>query len=295
MVLVSEEKVFLNGDIVPLSRALVPIDDRAVLFGDSVFETVRAYGGCPFRLWRHIERLAESCRLTQLALPLSAKEITAAVAALLADNRLDREGDARIRITVTGGPSSGPGGLERPGPTGMFITARPYQPPGEVDYGRGITLAVSGLKRNSSSPLSSVKSGNYLDSMLARQDALDRGSDDAVMLTTAGNLSEATSSNIFLARDGELMTPNVGCGFLPGVTREAVIELCGRLSMPCKPIMEGLDTLMAAHEVFLTNSMFELMPACRVGTRVLPSCPGPITKRLTAAYRDLIASETPTI
>lgn len=288
----AEEKVFLNGEMVPLSRALIPFDDRALLFGDSAFETVRAYGGYPFRLWRHIERLAESCRLLRLAVPLSAKEITAAVAALLADNRLDRDGDARIRITVTGGPSSGPRGLERPGPTGMFITARPYKPPGESDYGRGVTLAVSGLKRNSSSPLSSAKSGNYLDSMLARQDALDRGSDDAVMLTTAGNLSEATSSNIFLAKDGELMTPDVGCGFLPGVTREAVIELCGELRVPCKAIMKGLDTLLGADEVFLTNSMFELMPACRVGTRELPSCPGPITHKLTNAYRDLVARET---
>jgi branched-subunit amino acid aminotransferase/4-amino-4-deoxychorismate lyase len=286
------EKVFLNGDIMPLSRAFVPVDDRGLLFGDSAFETMRAYGGSPFRLWRHLERLGESCRMLRLELPLSTMEITAAVALVLEENGLGRGTDSRVRITVTGGAPAGPKGLERSGGATLFITARPYEPPSTGDYQKGVALAISGIKRNTSSPLSSMKSGNYLDSLFARQEALDRGDDDAVMLTSSGNLSEATSSNIFYVKDGELATPNAGLGFLPGVTREAVLEAAMHAEIPCRLVTEGPDNLLSADEAFLTNSMFELMPVRRIGTHEVLSCPGPLTRRLHAAYRDLVQSET---
>jgi branched-chain amino acid aminotransferase len=286
-----EEKVFINGELVPLSRALISVDDTAVLFGDSAFETVRGYGGFPFRLWRHLERLAESCRALRLEAPLPADRIEAAVAKLLEENNLSGGEDARIRITVTGGAAAGPKGLQRAGGAGIFITARPYRPPSPQEFRKGVSLTVSGIKRNTSSPLSSMKSGNYLDSMFARQEALDRGDDDAVMVTTAGNLSEAASSNIFYAKDGVLFTPNMGCGFLPGVTREAVIELTHELEISCSLVTEGPQNLLSSDEAFLTNSMFELMPVRRAGSHEMPHCPGPLTERLYAAYSDLVARE----
>jgi len=286
-----EEKVFINGEMVPLSQALIPVDDRAVLFGDSVFETVRGYVGFPFRLWRHRERLAESCRMLRIEMPVSADAINTTIAELLEQNNLSRDEDARIRITITGGSAAGPKGLERIGAAGIFITARPYKPPSPEEYQRGVSLAVAGIKRNTSSPLSSIKSGNYLDSLFARQESLDRGNDDAVMVTTAGNLSEATSSNIFYVKDGVLFTPNVGCGFLPGVTRETVIELTREQGIECSLVTEGPENLLSADEAFLTNSMFELMPVRRAGSHEMPSCPGPLTASLHAAYRDLVARE----
>jgi branched-subunit amino acid aminotransferase/4-amino-4-deoxychorismate lyase len=286
-----EEKVFINRELVPLSRALIPVDDRAVLFGDSAFETLRGYGGFPFKLRRHRERLAESCRMLRREVPLPAGDIEAAVADLLEQNNLNRGKDARIRITVTGGPAVGPKGLRHAGAAGIFITARPYDPPSPDEYRDGVSLAVSGIKRNSSSPLSHIKSGNYLDSLFARQEALDRGDDDAVMLTTAGNLSEATSSNIFYSKDGVLFTPNMGCGFLPGITRETVIELTHKVGIGCTLVTEGPENLLKADEAFLTNSMFELMPVRRAGSHDMPCCPGPLTERLHAAYRELVAHE----
>lgn len=146
------EKVFFDGAIVPGHEALLPVDDRAVLFGDSAFETVRTYSGFPFRLWRHIERLSESCRLLRMPVPLSAIELAAVVASLLAENGLDAGADARVRMTVTGGLSSGPKGLQRTDLPGVFITARPYRPPSPEEYQRGLSLAISGIKRNTSSP-----------------------------------------------------------------------------------------------------------------------------------------------
>ncbi len=283
----------MNGEFLDLANARLPVDDRAILFGESVFETVRAYSGRPFRLERHLSRLADAVRLFRIDIPCSAEDIIGAVYLLLEQNGLDGAGrQARVRITVTGGQSEGVKGLNKKGPAGLFILARPYEPPSEEAYRNGVTLAVSGIKRNTSSHLSSVKSGNYMDSVFARQEALDRGDDDAVMLTTAGNLSEATSSNLFMVKGGEVLTPNLGCAFLPGVTREAVLELCAQAGTPCKPVMESLETLMGADEVFLTNSMFELMPVRRVGTRVVPSCPGPVTLTLHEAYRGLVAQET---
>jgi branched-subunit amino acid aminotransferase/4-amino-4-deoxychorismate lyase len=287
----AQEKVFLNGEIVPLSAAALPIDDRSVLFGDSAFETMRAYDGTPFRLWRHLERLGESCRMLRLELPCSAMEITAAVALVLEENGLSSGTDSRVRITVTGGAPAGPKGLARSGEATLFVTARPYEPPSREDYRKGAALAISGIKRNPSSPLSSMKSGNYLYSLFARQEALDRGDDDALMLTTSGNISEATSSNIFYLKDGELATPNAGLGFLPGVTREAVLEAAMHMEVGCRLVTEGPDNLLSADEVFLTNSMFELLPVRRIGTCEVPACPGPLTVRLHAAYRDLVKAE----
>jgi branched-subunit amino acid aminotransferase/4-amino-4-deoxychorismate lyase len=285
------ERVFFNGDLVSASEARLPFDDRAVLYGDSVFETVRVYRGTPFRLWRHLERLTDACRVLRLDNPWSDMEITAAVAVVLEANGLLGT-DARVRVTLTGGPSTGPKGLARPGTPGLLVTAKPYEPPPESHYREGISLAISGIKRNTSSPASQLKTANYLDSLLARQEAFDRGAHDAVMLTTAGNLAEATSSNLFMVKDGELLTPNVGCAFLPGITREAIVEIALENEIPCREVMEGVETLMGADEVFLTNSMVEVLPVRVVGTRTVPECPGPLTARLSSLYQELVERET---
>jgi branched-subunit amino acid aminotransferase/4-amino-4-deoxychorismate lyase len=211
---------------------------------------------------------------------------------LLDENGLLGPADAYVRITLTGGPSGGPKILERPGPTGLFVTARSYEGYPELLYREGISLVISGIKRNSSSPLSSLKSSNYLDSLIARQEAIDQGADDAVMLTTAGNLAEATSSNLFIVREGNVLTPDIGCGFLPGVTREAVIELCGELAITCTPVMAGTDVLLSADEAFLTNSLMEVMPVRRIARKqVGKKCPGRVTAMLSKAYRELVARE----
>lgn len=284
------EKAITGGRLVEIADARLRVDDRAVLFGDSLFETVRAYEGIPFRMDRHTERLSAACALLRLEAPAELGKLGVLVDTLLEANRLVT-GDARIRITVSGGIAGGAGGLERDGRPCLYVTARPYEPPPAGLYERGLDLVVSGIRRNTSSPLSRLKSGNYLESLLARQEALDRGADDAIMLTTAGNLAEATSSNLFLVAGGEVLTPDMGCGFLPGVTRETVVELCLAEGIPCRHVTEGPEALSSADEVFLTNSMFELMPARRAGSRVLPSCPGPVTRKLSSLYRGLVQTE----
>lgn len=287
----AEEYAYMNGDMVPLSLAVIPVTDRAVMFGDSAFETAKAYGGKTFRLARHIERLAETCRILRMVLPLPGHEIERAVAALLERNGLESS-EAYVRITVTGGPSTGPRCLERTGPQGLYIIAHSIEPIREDDFNGGICLAISGIKRNVSSPLTGIKSGNFLDSLFANQDARDRGCDDAVMLTTGGNLAEAPFSNIFMIRDGELLTPNMGCGFLPGITREAIIEVALAEGIPVREIMENHEALMTCDESFLTSSIKEVMPVRQVGTRMMTFCPGPVTQRLREAFRETVERET---
>ncbi len=286
-----EEHAYLNGELVPLSLALIPVTDRAVMYGDSAFETLRTYSGAPFRLARHMERLESTCGMLRMRLPAEPAEIERGVLALLSKNALtDR--DAYVRVTVTGGPSNGPGGLERTGREGLFILARGIEPAGVAPPQEGVELAVSGIRRNPTSPLSGIKSGNTLESLSAFQDARDRGCDDAVMLTTAGNLAEASFSNLFMVKREELLTPDMGCGFLPGITREAVIECALDGGVPVREVTEGLQTLMDSDEAFLTSSIKEITPVRRVGTRELAPCPGPVTRRLRRSFRELVARET---
>jgi branched-chain amino acid aminotransferase len=287
-----EELTFLNGEIVAASEALIPVSDRAVLYGDSVFETLRSYSGRPFRLHKHLERLFEGCRLMRLEPPMPAAEIEVAVAELLEANGLDAKIDAYVRITITGGPTAGPKGLRRPGEAGIFIIAHPYEAPPPQDHERGISVTISGIKRNASSPLSGIKSGNGMDGMFARQEAYDRGFDDAVMLTSAGNVAEGPSWNVFMVKDSELLTPNMGCGFLPGITREAIIEVSLEQGLPVKEIMEGTDALTSCEEAFATASTIEVMPISQFGTHLMTFCPGPVTRQVMQAYRELVRRET---
>lgn len=285
------EKVFLNGKFVSSGLALIHVEDRAVIYGDSVFDTLRAYKGKPFRLEKHLDRLFEGCRVLKIEPPLEKEEISEAIMRLLQENGLANNNDARIRITITGGPSSGPKGLQRTGPMNFFITAKPYEPTLK-HHEEGIGVIISSFEKNSSSRISSMKTGSILDLMIAKHEAVSRGADDAILISTGGNISEATSSNVFMVKDGTLFTPDLGCALLPGVTREAVIELCKTLEIECKAVMAGSDMLLSCDELFLTNSMVEILPVNRIGSKTLSPIPGPVTGKIMDAYRELVASET---
>lgn len=287
------ETIFLDGDYVPAGDARIPVDDRGVLFGDGVFETVRSYEGKPFRLQKHLERMASACRTLQLKQPYLEREVAEAVYALIRDNGLE-SGNARVRITVTGGPSAGAKTLERGGAAHMFILARPYQPPLDNFYREGVSLVISEIRRNATSPLSILKSSNLLDSLIARQYAADQGADDALMLSPSGNLAEATTSNLFMVSGNNVLTPDAACGLLPGITREAIIELCADLEIPCTQVITGPKDLLSTDEVFLTNSMVEVLPVREIAGQPFGTCPGPVTRKLTTSYRNLVARETTT-
>jgi branched-chain amino acid aminotransferase len=233
-------KVWLNGRIEAAATARIDPADRGLTLGDGLYETFPARGGKPEFLAEHLDRLAEGCHL--LRLPFPQADIARAVADLLAANDL---ADAAVRLTLTRGP--GPRGLPLPPdprPT-LLIAASPLAPspkPARV-------LIARSTRRNEHSPLARCKTINALDSLLARLEAGDAGADDAVLLNTAGNVAEGTSSNLFVVLDGVAVTPPVADGALPGVRRAKL------LAEGAKERTLTVADLKRAARAFLTTSL----------------------------------------
>jgi branched-chain amino acid aminotransferase len=283
-------KVYLNGAIIDDSDALIPAGDRGVLFGDGIFETMRAYGGRLFRMERHLERMRAGCRELRISRVPADAEIAQAASELYRLNVVS--GDAYVRVTLTGGLFDGNRGLERSGDPNVFIMVKPFEGYPREFYESGMRVIVSAIRTNEGSPLSRIKSANYLDNLMARQEAKDRGADDAVMLNTSGFLAEGTSSNIFLVQHGKVATPGVECGLLPGITREAVLEICEEYGIPHETGFLDLNDFLGADEAFFSVSTGEIVPIAEVeGSSIGFKCPGPITLRLSAAYHDLVRKE----
>jgi len=203
--------------------------------------------------------------------------------------QVNKLSDARIRITISigeGGMVPDPSTCNRPT---VLILAGHYQPYPEEVYEKGFRVVVSSIRRNSGSPLSRLKSANYLESLLARQEARAAGVNEALCLNEKGFLAEASMSNIFLVTNGILRTPGQESGILPGITRETILELAPPLGINTLEDNMRLDELSQAQEAFLTNSLMEVMPLTEMdGKPVGSGTPGPLTKRLLTAYRELV-------
>lgn len=290
--------IYLNGELVRRAAAPALALDRGLLYGYGLFETMRAYSGRVFRLEAHYGRLCQGAAILAMAVPFSLPGLSGAVAAVLERNELK---DARIRLTLTpGAPPAGrqapPGPLGEPAVPGhptvvLFVRPLTEYPPSL--YRCGMSAVVSVVRRNEWSPLSRVKSLNYLDNLLAREDARKRGADEAVLLNTRGLLAEGSASNVFLARDGRLLTPAVESGALPGITRQTVLELAAAAGLEAVEAEVEPSALADAAEAFLTNSVMEVMPLTRLDGRPLGSGrPGPVTKRLQRLYREAVRRAT---
>ena len=276
--------VYLNGELVAAEQAALPALDRGLLYGYGLFETMRSYGGRVFRLAEHYRRLAAGAALLAIAVPLTLDVLEEAIDATLARNGL---AGAYVRLTLTAGPG-GDGGK-----ASVVLFARDLtEYPAEL-RGRGMAAVVSAVRRNETSPLARVKSLNYLDNLLAREEARRSGAGEALLLNTLGFVAEGAASNVFLVRDGALLTPGVEAGALPGITRQVVMDLAGEEGMAVEEANVTLPALFGAGEAFLTNSVMEVMPLVSVDGRPVGSGrPGPLTERLARQYRDLVARET---
>jgi len=278
------EIVYLNGSLIPRSQASISALDYGFLYGFGLFETMRAYGGQVFRLDSHLNRLARSAEI--LGLPIETPDLKGAVMDTIQANKLS---DARVRITVSigeGEMTPDPSTCNKPT---VLILAGHYEPYPEQVYEKGFRAIVSTIRRNSQSPLSRLKSANYLESILARQEARAAGVDEALCLNERGLLAEASMSNIFLVADGILKTPGQESGILPGITRETILELALPLGINTLEHDIRLDELFQAQEAFLTNSLIEVMPLTEVDGKAIGSGrPGSLSKRLMAAYRKMV-------
>jgi len=271
-----EQIVYLNGSLVPRSEAKISPFDFGFLYGYGLFESMRSYGGRVFRLDRHIARLKKSSETIGLNLPNV--DLEKAVYDTLKSNGLT---DARIRLTVSQGEGEAtpdPSTCENPT---VFITASNYAPVSDAAYQKGYRAVVSQIRRNSTSPLSRVKSANYLDMILARGQAKDAGADEALLLNEKGYVAEGSTSNVFIVSSGKLITPSVDSGILPGVTLAVVLELALSLGIGADIRPVELNELYEADEAFLTNSVAEIMPLVQVdGKGIGSGSVGSITSKL---------------
>ena len=281
------EIVYLNGSLIPRNQASVSVLDYGFLYGFGLFETMRAYEGKVFQLNKHLNRLARSAETLGIAFP--AIDWEGAVMDTLSANNL---GDARIRVTISigeGGMVPDPATCEKPT---VLILASPYTPYSREVYEKGFRAVISSIRRNSQSPLSRLKSANYLESMLARQEARKAGVDEAICLNEKGLLAEASMSNIFLVSDGILKTPGLESGILPGITRETVIEIASQSGIDTLEQDIKSEELFRAEEAFLTNSLMEIMPLTAINDKPIGAGkPGEITRRLIVAYKELVITE----
>ncbi|MDH4068660.1 MAG: aminotransferase class IV [Dehalococcoidia bacterium] len=286
-----DEFIYLNGQLVRGFEARLSPFDHGFLYGYGLFETMRSYNGHIFRLDSHLTRLrcsAESVGLTHSVLITDdgKQSLKAACVATLAANRLK---DARIRLTVSAGEGDmTPDPRTCPSPT-VLITARYLDPLSPEKYETGFKAAVSFLRRNSQSPLSRLKSTCYMENILARTTARAVGCDEAIFLNEQGYLAEGSATNVFLVSHGELITPCFESGVLPGITRDAVLEIARTSNIKATERWVQLNELIEAEEAFLTNSILELVPLVSVEGRIIGTGkPGKLTGDLLFAYRRLV-------
>lgn len=272
-------KIFFRDSFIPGDQGLVPVSDRGFLYGDGVFETIRVYGGNPFRALEHLGRLQEGAQVLGIPLPYPLDEIEGILYDTL---RVNHTGEGFLRVSLSRGPGERgllPRGCHAPL---LLVASSAGLPYGPEDYRRGFQgVIIQGTRRNSFSPLSRIKSFNYLDNILARREAARRGSQEGILLNTLGNLAGGTVTNLFLVREGELLTPSTGCGILPGITRQVVLGLAQDMGVPCREGPLPAGELVGAREAFLTNTLLEIMPLVSLGGRPLgPGEPGPLTREL---------------
>ncbi len=283
------EKIFLNGSFVNLAQAKISVFDRGFLYGDGLFETMRSYWGEVFRLEDHLDRLFRSAKEIEISFSYTRKELKNIIKRILKINNLS---EAYIRLTLSRGVSETGLISKSKSSATLVIVARKFKPLSPVEYRRGWRATVVGSRQNQASPVSRLKSLNFLNNILARKEAKAKGVDEGILLNTIGDVTEASTSNIFLVKKGIVITPPEGSGLLPGITRRVVLELVTSLGLKVYKRRISLDELMGAEEAFLTNSLIEIMPLVEIDCRRIgKGKPGSLTQRIHKAYKTLVKSE----
>ena len=279
--------IFMTDRLVPESEARLSVFDHGLLYGDGVFEGLRAYAGKVFRLEAHVDRLFASARAICLEIPLSKAAVAKAVTDTLAANGL---ADGYVRLVVTRGAGSlglDPNKTSHPQVIVIADTISLY--PREF-YDQGLRIVTAATQRTQSAALSPrIKSLNYLNNIMAKLEGLQAGCVEALMLNHKGEVAECTGDNIFVVRSGRLLTPPPDAGILEGITRGAVMELAVAAGIECREATLVRHDLYTAEECFLTGTAAEVIPVVEIdGRRIGAGIPGPVTGRLTRDFHALV-------
>ncbi|MBN2453037.1 MAG: aminotransferase class IV [Candidatus Omnitrophica bacterium] len=276
-------KVWLNKKIIDAESACIPISDRGFMYGDGVFETMRSYSGMVFKIDAHLDRLFNSLKVAKFSSPYAKDYLKREIYRLLDANRLK---EAYIRLMITRG--EGRFGMEHKDrfiPNTVIVVKEFHSYPARV-YAKGITAGVVDIRQNELSPVSGIKSLNFINYILARFEAKEKGYDEAILANSRGHIAEATTSNIFMVKGMGLITPSPDSGILPGITRMVVMQLARRRGIFVKEMAVTRRELYNSDEIFLTNSLSEVLPVVAVdGKRIGRGVPGETTRLLHSLYR----------
>ncbi|EJS61829.1 MULTISPECIES: branched-chain-amino-acid transaminase [Bacillus] len=278
--------IYMNGEFVEKEKAVVSVYDHGFLYGDGVFEGIRSYGGNVFCLKEHVKRLYESAKSILLTIPMTVEEMEEAVLHTLQKNEY---ADAYIRLIVSRG--KGDLGLDPRScvkPSVIIIAEQLKLFPQEF-YDNGLSVVSVASRRNTPDALDPrIKSMNYLNNVLVKIEAAQAGVLEALMLNQQGYVCEGSGDNVFVVKDGKVLTPPSYLGALEGITRNSVIELCERLNIPCEERPFTRHDVYVADEVFLTGTAAELIPVVKVDSREIgDGKPGSVTKQLTEEFKKL--------
>ena len=282
--------MYVDGKFLPSSEAKVSVFDHGLLYGDGVFEGIRAYNRRVFKIERHVQRMYQSAKAIDLKIPHMPE---AFVQLILETCRRNNIVDGYIRPIVTRGPDDL--GLDprkcKKGPSVVIIAQNSIMLYPRERYEKGLRLVTSSYRRVPPQSLSpSIKSLNYLNQIMARVEANQYGADEALLLDLQGYVSEASADNFFMVTNHALVTPPTSTN-LPGVTREAVLELAGKLGLETHERPFTLYDVWSANEAFITGTAAEIGPVVEVDGRTIgDGKPGPITRKLMAAFRELVTT-----
>jgi len=279
--------VYIDGNYYPKSQAKISVFDHGLLYGDGVFEGIRAYNGIVFKLKEHVDRLYRSAHMIMLVIPTKKEDMIKAVLKTLRKNNLE---DAYIRLVVTRGVGDlGLNPKKCSKPTIIVITDTIALHKSEAKE-KGVTAMLSWVKRDPVDATShEIKSLNYLNSILAKIEANISGVDEAICLDKNGFICEGVAENIFIVKNGKLYTPPSYTGALPGITAEEVMKLARKLGYEVKEKNITPYELFNAEEVFFTGTAAEVVPVREINKRTIDTGnPGPITKKLMEEFSKLV-------
>ena len=283
---IAEAAVNVNGVVTSGDRAVVSVFDHGFLYGDGVYETLRTYNRRPFLPDRHFARLRASAARLSLAVPPTDPELESRLRDTMRE--VNPRGEVTLRMLVTRGVGDlgyDPAVCRTPT---IVIIARPHREPPDRVHREGVRLVVASVLRNHPRSVDPViKSNNLLNNVLAAQEAVREGADEAILLNHRGELAECSQSNLFVVRDGAVLTPPLDAGLLEGVTRNLLFEVGADIGVPVREEVLRESDLPAVDELFITSTTREVVPVVRVGAQVIGSgAPGPVAGRLLARLRE---------
>lgn len=296
--------VNINGNIFPIQKAMVFVFDHGFLYGDSVYETFRTYGGYPFQLTGHLNRLFQSAKEIALVFPFTKQHIRSEIFKTMTaywkrfhggdsstSSQNDKRDDLYIRVIISRGYGDigfNPKLCKSPP---LIIIIKKNIPTEIYYYKTGVNLAIVPVIRNNPKSLDpNIKSGNYLNNILAYQKALQKKAYDAVMLNHEGHVTELTTSNIFIVKNKIIYTPSLQCGLLKGLTRTLILDIAQKKHLKLKETHITKEQLLRADECFLTSSLKRILPVTRCNHRKIGSGKvGPVTQKLVCLFEEAIS------